>query len=55
MAEIVLLGSDFASQTNIVLYSAFFHRLVDLRLGKGRIGPNPDFLAPLLLPLNLRQ
>jgi hypothetical protein len=29
--------------------------LVNLRLGKGRVGPKGDFLPHLLLPLDLRQ
>jgi len=40
---------------NRVLRSTFFQRFVDVRLGKGRISSEPDFLAQLLQPLDLRQ
>ena len=37
-----------------VLHAAFLQRFIDLRLGEGRIGPEHDFLAQLLLPLDFR-
>src|ERR1700680_3041172 len=38
-----------------VLHVAFFQRLVELRLGKGRVTTEDHLLAPLLLPLDLWQ
>jgi len=32
-----------------------FQCFVEVRLRKGGVGPEPDFLAQLLLPLDLRQ
>ena len=46
---------SFCRNADCVLYAALFHRLVDLRLGEGRVGPEHNFFAHLLLPLNLRQ
>jgi hypothetical protein len=40
---------------NRVLRSTFFQCFVDVRLGKGRVSPEPDLLAQFLQPLNLRQ
>ena len=40
---------------NRVLRSTLFECFVDVRLRKGGIGPGPNFLAQLLLPLDLRQ
>src|SRR5665811_1112724 len=39
---------------NRVLRSTLFKRFVDVRLGKGRISSEPDFLAQLLQPFDLR-
>jgi hypothetical protein len=38
-----------------LLHVAFFQRLVELRLGKGRVTTEDYLLAPLLLPLDLWQ
>src|ERR1039458_6092993 len=38
---------------NRVLRSTFFQCFVDVRLGKGRVSPEPDLLAQFLQPLNL--
>ena len=38
-----------------VLHAAFLRRLINFRLGKGRIAPEGDLLARSLLALNLRQ
>jgi hypothetical protein len=47
----VVVGRDAKS----VLHAALLQRLVDLRPGKGGIGPKRDFLTHPLLTLNLRQ
>ena len=40
---------------NRVLRSTLFECFVDVGLGKGRVGPELDFLAQLLQPFNLRH
>jgi hypothetical protein len=40
---------------NRVLRSTFFQCFVDVRLGKGRVSPEPDLLAQFLQPFDLRQ
>src|ERR1035441_3707509 len=45
----------FGRNADSVLHASRLQRLVDLRLGEDRVGAKHDFLAQLLLPLDLGQ
>ena len=47
--------SDSQPFSTCILCPTLFECFVDFRLRKGGIGPEPDFLAQFLLPLDLRQ
>ena len=51
----VPLQAVIGRDANGILHVPLLQRLVDLRLGKGCVGPKHYFLAQLLLPLNLGQ
>ena len=51
----VSLQTVIGRQPDRILHAPLFQRLVDLRLGEGGLRRKRYFLAPLLLPLDLRQ
>ena len=49
------LAKTLTGDANRVLHAPRHQRFVDLRLREGRVGPEHDLLAQLLLPLDLGQ
>jgi len=51
----VPLQTVIGRQPDGALHAPLFQRRVDLRFGKGGVGPEHHLLALLLLPIDLRQ